>query len=1812
MSTVSALAARARQRLSPGAVPRWLGAVLAVALAVTGLQAAGAGPAMAMVAGPGGVASKDDGPAPVSNAFAMGGGVGGSIDQRTGAFQASVPLVNIAGRGGDGLSLTLTYDQALAEQGDAGDRFGLGAGWTLGVPWVDTLGGLRVYPASGGSYDADTDSPTGLHDYPLRDLAFADAPGTTTPPPGVAKRPYEYTLTYLDGTVDRFDDNGNLIEQVDRFGNAIDLTWQQSGSWWQPTSVTDSYGQVTTFDYGTAAEVKVIAPPSAEKITATTTLDIADGQLQTVTDPLKQQTSFGYTTVAGLPGNDELLQTVTSPTGEQTTVSYASPDYQPDLVTVDTVDFTDPDGTAVLPELHFDINPPANSNQHNYTGYPDYNNKGPNGLFDSGDTGYRYTTELTNGTSAVDATYNSLQLLVDQQVTLHPGGDATLNQDQTYTYPDVNSVDDLPPNYSKPTSVTVVYGDPSIGSGATRTVTTASQYNDKGLQTSATNGAGTTTTTSYGSYGLPLTQTVTGEHGATSVTTDTLSTDGKTVKTVTTAVGPTAKSVTARTVASYDYNKSGQVSGESVAWAPGAKPPGDSGGPDQVDSTQQISTDTAADTQTDVVTTAAGTPQAASTTTVTDLVTGQVLSQTSPGNLTTSYTYDALGRQLTMTAPGGQTTTSSYPTPRVTDTTAPSGLETQTTTDVTGRTVKVTDNVSGEELVKDPTARTVQTDKYASDGTQLTTTTPAGTETTTFDPLGRPVQVVQPGGITEADAYNDVANTQKVSLVPAGAKLTSPVSVTKDGFDDLNQPTSSSTSYTDATPQAPTAETYDGLGRVTSYSASGLTATPDYSGAGGLQSGTTLTPGDTADFPGQPASTATDNTMTGALTSKTLTGQAKTGKRQVKAPQPAPGTTYTYDAAGRVHTATTADKAVTTYTYTAAGQIATVTQPSGTKTTYSYDGKTGRLAEVDVHSGDGRTQQTGYAYYPDTGRVKSVFDPSHPDDAIGYTYDADGHVIEVDYPDGTSTKASYDDNGQLATSTDITGAVTTYTYNAGGTCGPARTDLCSAVQKRGGTTLASVAYTYDPMDRVHTITRGNGVTTTIDYTDASQVKTETVRGADAAVLRTDGYTYDGHGNVATHTITSTLPAPAAPGRAAAPRTRARASATATTTAYSYDAYNRLISSKVYSGATATGTPTTTTAYTLDPAGNVTGQDTTTGSTTTHIVNTISPGGELTARAVNGTATEQKFDADGNVTKDLAGDSYSYDPDGEQASVTTPAGITTVYTYWPDHTRRTATTTVGGVAHVITYHYATNGKIANDTYTGGGTDTVTASYLMGVNREARTLLASTGTGPGAAQTTGPGTGYYLTDAHGSVIAMIDATGQATASYAYGDYGAPAGPSPALLPAPAAGPAGNAAVSPFSYDGYYTNPSTGTQYLPARSYDPAQGRFLSADAADQFNRYQAFNTNPIVNTDPTGQLAVPQILTDFCAFALFLAFGVLSAGAAAPVLAAVAVGEEAATAITASVALNAVSALTNIGAAATSLTLTANDAAELSGGGFLTSTEKDNLNTASFALGAVAGITSFVAGGLDLAGGAEEAASESEATASESGATASTGLGPQEIDAEGFNSLFGENASQTSPDIFGGDEGLESSDNEDTEPSRAGMSQSAEEDSSEEGPAAGASPEEGGQIPEVPDNADAAGQLQTTQATPSTLDQAGDQFAAVLQDTGYNANLNPTAQPFAQTQALPGGPSQTSAEMVPTSPEPAVNTTNAVQGPNPLAEAATTGVQNAVDGNTPEATPEQPVNLLGENTSAPSVGFDSDSGLPGDSELPENEFVLTFGF
>src|SRR5205814_493702 len=206
-------------------------------------------------------------------------------------------------------------------------------------------------------------------------------------------------------------------------------------------------------------------------------LRIDQDRLAAITDPTNQQTILGYEPDDGGPTSG-LLDSVQSPTGAVTVVDYKPLDYPPGVVVKD-VRVTDGSGKDVLAERTFSIDPQGNL-QHNYTGYPDYQpTDGSDALFDSGDPDYRYSTTLSDGTSTVKSTYNSLHLLVSQEVSVQQGPVMVPSQHQVYTYPRLPSPyspDHLPGNYAKPAKVALTY----YGNTGTRTVTTSSDYNDYG------------------------------------------------------------------------------------------------------------------------------------------------------------------------------------------------------------------------------------------------------------------------------------------------------------------------------------------------------------------------------------------------------------------------------------------------------------------------------------------------------------------------------------------------------------------------------------------------------------------------------------------------------------------------------------------------------------------------------------------------------------------------------------------------------------------------------------------------------------------------------------------------------------------------------------------------------------------------------------------------------------------------------------------------------------------------------------------------------------------------------------------------------------------------------------------------------------------------------------------------------------------------------------------------------------------------------------------------------------------------------------
>ena len=372
----------------------------------------------------------------------------------------------------------------------------------------------------------------------------------------------------------------------------------------------------------------------------------------------------------------------------------------------------------------------------------------------------------------------------------------------------------------------------------------------------------------------------------------------------------------------------------------------------------------------------------------------------------------------------------------------------------------------------------------------------------------------------------------------------------------------------------------------------------------------------------------------------------------------------------------------------------------------------------------------------------------------------------------------------------------------------------------------------------------------------------------------------------------------------------------------------------------------------------------------------------------------------------------------------------------------------------------------------------------------------------------------------------------------------------------------------------NPATGTQYLPARTYDPGQGRFLSPDAAGQLNRYQAFDTNPITNTDPTGQTAVPQILIDAFTAILCIAMGVITAGGAVPVLAAAAAGEEIAATAIASAVINTVSAATNIAAGATSATLTANDAADLSGHGFLTASQKEDLNTATFALGVIANATNATATATDL----YAKASEEAATAAHAFSTGSLVDHPQPLAA-------GEPGAAVNPAA------------EVVNPAAEGVNPDPQVVPAEVNPGAAVNPGaevNPGQAVVSNDAVEAVNpnvNLNLNGADPPVV-----QFGQELQAAGQNLNINPEVQQDTVAEQVPGNLQDTNPALVPEGPPNTPPDQSGTAGlASQLTQQATEVVDHEVNSNIAAGSPGPQVNPLGENTSTSNLGFMTSSGL-----------------
>lgn len=285
-------------------------------------------------------------------------------------------------------------------------------------------------------------------------------------------------------------------------------------------------------------------------------------------------------------------------------------------------------------------------------------------------------------------------------------------------------------------------------------------------------------------------------------------------------------------------------------------------------------------------------------------------------------------------------------------------------------------------------------------------------------------------------------------------------------------------------------------------------------------------------------------------------------------------TSYTYDTRGRLlnrtATPTSGSPASTTYTYSVNGR--TLSESDGTTTTnFVYDAW-GRMAKET-------TGTTVKSYSYNSGNLRTSFSltqggqsrisNTYTHDALGrltkvsgggavanYTYDANSNLSKVTYGNGVAASFSYnkanlvtqvcnakgsavlsqydytyDLAGQQLTKTDHTGRITSYTYDDLG-------QLLSETQNKNGVTISQLGYQYDASFNRSTKTESGGA---LNYQhDLNNRLTATTQG------EVNGFTYSSNGNMLTwNRAAQTLPN--------------GVSVPAKSISYGYDAENRLTS-----------------------------------------------------------------------------------------------------------------------------------------------------------------------------------------------------------------------------------------------------------------------------------------------------------------------------------------------------------------------------------------------------------------------------------------------------------------------------------------------------------------------------------------------------------------------------------------------------------------------------------------------------------------------------
>jgi RHS repeat-associated protein len=221
-----------------------------------------------------------------------------------------------------------------------------------------------------------------------------------------------------------------------------------------------------------------------------------------------------------------------------------------------------------------------------------------------------------------------------------------------------------------------------------------------------------------------------------------------------------------------------------------------------------------------------------------------------------------------------------------------------------------------------------------------------------------------------------------------------------------------------------------------------------------------------------------------------------------------------------------------------------------------------------------------------------------------------------------------------------------------------------------------------------------------------------------------------------------------------------------------------------------------------------------------------PMGNRTEKTHNSVPTAYSYDDADQMTL-VGGVTYDYDDNGNQIEAGTD-------TFEWDSENRLIETNIASTTG--TYEY--NGDGLRITRTIGAS---AVSYVWDLNASLPVILEDTDGNRYVygldllTRIDGTDEEWYLYDGLDSTTAVADDTGAITGSYGYDVFGAVR--------------AHTGDATEWSYTGEQNDP-TGLEYLRARYYDTAVGRFLSIDPIPLLRRYAYVDNNPANFDDPSG--------------------------------------------------------------------------------------------------------------------------------------------------------------------------------------------------------------------------------------------------------------------------------------------------------------------------------------------------------------------------